>query len=335
MIGLEINGGDDSQVYCRGFSPILTSQADVVSNVEWFVDGVLVGNGSDLIDFLPSGDFQLIAVASDNSGCMEADTISVQESFAEGDISGPESLCLGEESVLTYNPNFGSEFDIIWTPDDFIDSIGTSITIQPEVTTTYNVIYTNGDGCQDTTDIQVLVGGFPQTPLATTSNDEICLQESVDLDILNISIDDQVIWSPSETLDDPTSIDPEATPTETTTYNVLVTDNLGCTGETSVQVSVIQPTCTETDVFIPNMFTPNNDMLNDVFQPESNFIESMTLIVFDRWGEEVFSTTDVDTGWDGTFEGAELTPDVYGYHFTAVCINGLTFEKQGNVTLMK
>jgi len=336
-VGLEINSGADTQIYCRGFNPEITSTVNVASDIEWFVDGVLVGNGADLIDFLPEGDFELVAVASDASGCTESDTISVMESFAEGDITGPDSLslCLGEETVLTYNPNMASDFEIEWSPTDFTDAIGTSIVISPSETTTYSVIYTNADGCRDTTSIDIAVGGFPQQPEATTSLDEICLQESVNLDIINISGNETIVWTPSSTLDDAAAADPIATPTETTTYGVLVTDDLGCTSETSVEVRVIQPTCTESDVFIPNMFTPNADMLNDIFKPESNFIESMTLVVYDRWGEEVFSTTDINGGWDGTYLGEELTPDVYGYYFTAVCINGFTYEKQGNVTLMK
>ena len=61
----------------------------------------------------------------------------------------------------------------------------------------------------------------------------------------------------------------------------------------------------------------------------------MSLVVYNRWGEEVYSTTDIDGGWDGRFQGEELAPDVYGYYFTAVCVNGLEYQKQGNVTLIK
>ena len=333
-VGLQINAGDDEVTYCRGFSPVISSSVNVQSDIEWFENGVSVGIGDVLTGYFPEGDQILIAIARDSTNCVQNDTISVNESFAEGFITGPESICIGEEASIIYNPNFNSEFTIEWTPSDFIDSVGTTIIISPEETTQYGAVYTNGDGCMDTVSYELIVGGFSIAPEATTSLAEICLGESVELDILN-NFGNQFIWTPEAGLDDPTIQDPTATPTETTTYTVLVTDEVGRTSESSVEVRVIQPTCTAQDVFLPNMFTPNNDMLNDVFRPESNFIESMMLVVYDRWGEEIFTTTDIDSGWDGTFNGTLLNPDVYGYNFSAVCINGLTYQQQGNVTLVR
>lgn len=333
-VGLSINAGAGQVIYCRGSSPTISSTVDINSDITWTVNGMVVGTGPDLLDFEPSGDLILVAMAEDNSGCMEFDTITVTESFAEGDIMGTPEVCLGAEIVLTYMPNAMSDYVISWSPDENTDSIGTTIVVSPTETTDYTVTYVNGDGCADTVSYLVTVGGFPEAPLASTSKDEICQLESVELDVSNSS-GDNYIWSPGGSLDDNMIVDPIATPDSTTTYTVTITDELGCTAESSVTVRVINPTCTEADVFIPNMFTPNADMLNDTFKAESNFIESMSLTVYDRWGEEMFSTNDMNEGWDGTFQGAMLAPDVYGYYFTAVCINGIEYTKQGNVTLLK
>jgi|GEM_PF-558607 len=333
-LGLQINLGAEEQIYCRGFSPEISSTFNVDSDITWTVNGMVVGTGSELLDYFPEGDVTLIALAEDDSGCMESDTIIITESFAEGTVSGPNTMCLGDEITLMYQPNGLSEYEITWTPDVNTDSIGTSIVASPEITTNYSVLYVNEDGCEDTTNFLVEVGGFAAAPQATTSKEEICLLESVDLNVTNTS-GDNYIWTPANSLDDPTLTDPTATPEITTLYQVTITDDLGCSAESSVEVIVILPTCTEDDVFLPNMFTPNADMLNDTFKAESNFIESMTLTVYNRWGEEMFSTTDKDIGWDGTYQGAELAPDVYGYYFTAVCVNGFTYQKQGNVTLLK
>ena len=93
--------------------------------------------------------------------------------------------------------------------------------------------------------------------------------------------------------------------------------------------------CDDSDVFIPNAFTPNGDGNNDVWRVRSNFIDELSLVVYDRWGEEIFTTTDPTQGWDGTFEGDLMSPDVYGYTMTVRCINNETFSKQGNVSLLK
>lgn len=333
-LGLDINAGNGIQIYCEGTSPVLNSTSNVSADIEWYVDGILVGSGDELIDYFPDGDFDIVAVGTDASGCTESDTITVIESIAEGSISGPESICLEDFAVLSYNPNENSDFIISWSPNMDIDSAGTSITVSPAETTTYVATYTNGDGCGDTTSYTLLVGGFSESPDLSAEPTEICLTQSTELSI-DTDPSNSVTWSPAESLDDPTSQFPTATPTETTTYSVVITDDLGCDTESNITIDVVQPTCDEKDVFVPNMFTPNFDDLNDVFKVESIFLESMTLTVYNRWGEEVFTSEDQDIGWDGTFNGEILEPDVYGYYFSGVCVNGFTVQRQGNVTLLK
>ena len=66
-------------------------------------------------------------------------------------------------------------------------------------------------------------------------------------------------------------------------------------------------------LFIPNSFTPNGDELNDVFIPVMKDITNYSLIIFSRWGEKLFYTTDSNTGWDGSSEGVPCEAGVYAY----------------------
>ena len=84
-----------------------------------------------------------------------------------------------------------------------------------------------------------------------------------------------------------------------------------------------------------NVFSPNNDKENDVLEIRSNFLESVELYIYDRWGEKVFETKDKSMWWDGSYKGVDLPPDVYGYYFRVVCVDGKKFSKKGNVTLIK
>jgi gliding motility-associated-like protein len=93
--------------------------------------------------------------------------------------------------------------------------------------------------------------------------------------------------------------------------------------------------CEEPEIFIPTAFSPNNDQRNDVFYVRGNTIESMQLVVYDRWGEKVFESNSPGQGWDGTFRGKPLPPDVYAYYLTAICFNRSTFLKKGNITLLR
>ena len=121
---------------------------------------------------------------------------------------------------------------------------------------------------------------------------------------------------------------------------MVVTDEFGCTTMATYFITVLDPDCNETDVFLPNAFTPNGDGMNDILYVRSNFVDDLDLIIYKRWGENVFemnnvSADDPSLGWDGTFKGQELKPDVYGYYLRARCINGKEFITKGNITLLK
>lgn len=95
-------------------------------------------------------------------------------------------------------------------------------------------------------------------------------------------------------------------------------------------------------IYIPNSFTPNYDGLNDyfipVFSPYGLDLKTYSLEVFDRWGEQLFSTKDATVGWNGTVKnrGDEpLKSDVYVYKIKFKDIDGKIHNKTGHVTLMK
>jgi gliding motility-associated-like protein len=96
-----------------------------------------------------------------------------------------------------------------------------------------------------------------------------------------------------------------------------------------------QPTCDESFIFIPNVFSPNGDGINDTWTILSEFIEEIHLVVYDRWGELVFESRDQHAVWDGTYEGEFLRPDVFAYWIRAICPDGQIYEQRGNVSLMR
>ena len=139
-------------------------------------------------------------------------------------------------------------------------------------------------------------------------------------------------WSPAVGLSDPTSQTPTASPEFTTIYEVTVTDDNGCTATSSVPLKVINLLCKEPYIFIPKAFTPNNDNNNDRFRVRGENIEELLFVVYDRWGEEMYKTTDPNhLGWDGTFDGHELTPDAYGWYVRVLCVNGEEYVRKGRL----
>lgn len=121
-------------------------------------------------------------------------------------------------------------------------------------------------------------------------------------------------------------------PTKTTAYTVTVTDQFGCTATASVTVKVIS--CEES-LFVPNAFSPNGDSKNDEFRVRSNFISDIEIVVYNRWGQEMYKAKDAEAGWNGTFNGEKLGPDVFGYCVIYTCPDNTKHTKLGNVSIIK
>jgi gliding motility-associated-like protein len=141
-------------------------------------------------------------------------------------------------------------------------------------------------------------------------------------------------WSPTGGLSNPNIANPQATIEQTTLYTLTVSDGL-CSGSDTVLIKVFDSICGAPFVFVPNAFSPNQDGQNDKLYVRGPFIESFVFRVYDRWGELVWETTNLSDGWDGTFRGKLLDPDVYDYYLQATCVGGLENIIKGNVTLIR
>jgi gliding motility-associated-like protein len=155
----------------------------------------------------------------------------------------------------------------------------------------------------------------------------------------------QVIrWEPDIWLDCDDCPCIEITPLGDTTYTVLVKDIYNCEHLLRFRIYLSPIECDTSTVFLPNAFSPNDDRINDILFVRSQYldadkkipiIQSIRFGIYDRWGEKVFESFDLNNGWDGSFRGKLLPPDVYGYFLEAVCIGGKVYFKKGNVSILK
>lgn len=124
----------------------------------------------------------------------------------------------------------------------------------------------------------------------------------------------------------------------TTTYTVTVTNAAGCVAIDSVVVvvNIVRP------VFIPNVFSPNRDGINDYFfvqgSPAASDIE--VLRIFDRWGALIYEAqniplNDPQLGWDGTFKGQPVGPGVFAFYTTVRFIDGESLTYSGSITVVR
>ena len=121
-------------------------------------------------------------------------------------------------------------------------------------------------------------------------------------------------------------------PTVTTQYIVTTSNSPYCKAQDTVTV-IVDINCG--DFFIPNVFSPNDDGLNDVINVHGRCISTFNLQIFNRWGEKVFETSTLENSWDGTFRGKKMDTGVFVYKADGVSIDGQSFKMKGNITLIR
>jgi gliding motility-associated-like protein len=225
---------------------------------------------------------------------------------------------------------------ILWEPNvEILEGQGTpTASVAPLETTGYGVGITSPEGCSWNGTIIVSVSSIASGSVGASVDQNIVSPGTVVTLTATPGSGVSYDWSPAELVSDPSSATPTATVESTTTFVVTVSDGI-CSKSDSVTVTVYDAVCGEPDIFVPNSFTPNNDGANDRLFVRGRNITELEFLVFDRWGEKVFETNDLNIGWDGTFKGEEVGPAVFVYHLTAKCLDGQEYFTKGNVTVIR
>ena len=117
-------------------------------------------------------------------------------------------------------------------------------------------------------------------------------------------------------------------------YNVTATDTYGC--QKKFTTTVVEQNCSDCEASVPNAFTPNADGLNDLFKAKlSCDFSEFDLQIFNRWGEKIFESHNSNAGWDGTYLGNKMLPDVYVYFIHYKTASHATKTTRGTVTLIR
>ena len=126
--------------------------------------------------------------------------------------------------------------------------------------------------------------------------------------------------------------DPVAILNRDITYTVTATTAEGCTAKDDIAVKVfVGP-----EIYVPNAFTPNNDMYNNTFKPliYAQLIK-YEFRVFNRWGQLIFSTKKFHDGWDGKLGGTDQQSGIYVWMIEGITKDDRVIRKQGTVALIR
>ena len=119
-------------------------------------------------------------------------------------------------------------------------------------------------------------------------------------------------------------------------YDISVTDANGCIRSSSGTVDVSGDSCYTPHVFIPNIFSPNGDYNNDLYFVQGKGITNFTIRIFDRWGEKVFESTDLNEGWNGEYQGKPVEQGAYPYMVTLIFENETEVrDYNGYITIVR
>lgn len=324
-----VNAGTDQHV-CTGAIANLAGFGNFAS---WHWSGPnLSSTSTQNTSALPSDTSVYQVIGIDQFGCSDTDWVNLYVLFPFTSVCPNDTIiCSGHPVQLSSNGPPGSTYS--WHPDN--GSLNNPFIQNPVATplnsANYFVIVYDGYCFHDTCSTFIDVNQSP----TVNAGPDITISAGTHqlLNAIYSTNNGTYSWTPSNGLSCDNCPTPTASPAVNTTYTVMYTDNEGCTASDSLVIFVI---CDDAVIFVPDIFSPNHDGLNDVLFVRSNGLATLNYFrVFNRWGEKLFESNSYDIGWDGTRDARPVEPDVYIYWLDATCTNGQTIQLHGNVTVLK
>ena len=290
----------------------------------WSPDSVLIDAGRITAIFNGHVSQNISFTVSTAAGCTGSDTVHVTvvpSNFLT--ISPDTGICPGDTAQLRISGD--SLVTVQWTPANFIDNkLSYTPKVWPNTTTTYSVLAVNNKGCRDVQPIKVTV--HPAAVLQLPDSIELYPGDSYQIEPGGNCLYFQ--WTPPVGLSATNISNPVAQPLLDTKYLVNAQTEAGCKISDSISIYMAD----DSWVNIPNGFMPKNGPFKVVHIGRAT-LKSFT--IYDRWGVKMFESTDVNEGWDGTYNGKPQPAGVYIFVVEAYSAKGVRFYKKGNVTLLR
>jgi len=318
-------------IICVGDSALLTGYGGVTYT--WSPAAAFSCDSCNPAFSAPTVVTQYTVTGTDAQGCSSTDTTSVfLKTNTVSIASGDTQICAG--NTIPLSDSGGTKYTWIpakWLNNPYIaDPLAT-----PDSTIKYMAIAQLSSCIPDTNYVTVIVHPLPTVYAGPD-------QALVAGALAQLSATGTLIytyaWDNGNTLSCDTCANPVASMSVTTTYNVQVASYFGCTSSDTVTIHVY---CDNSQIFIPNSFTPNGDGQDDVFYPRGRGVRIIkSFRIYNRWGQMIFERSnielnDVSNAWDGSYNGNTPKPDVYVYILDALCETGEPLNLKGDVTIIR
>ena len=312
--------GDDTKTSCNGIP--VTLFVEGADDYEWSPPDGLSSTTIATPEANPNSNTTYTVVGSNTCG---DDSFQVTVLVSSIDIS------IEADSVVCANEPFfvraSGANNYVWQPGHLVFNRYAEET-QAEITESSLLTVRGVDsiGCSGTE--SVLIQIYPRIPFRAGNDRVIDFGEEI---ILETFSEYPITWDESPYISCTDCNNPSVFPPETTTYVGEITTDYGCPERDSVTVYV------RGELYVPNAFTPDGDGLNDIFKAEGLDIVKFNMKVFNRWGELIFESDNINRGWNGSSGNDSYfsPPGIYQYIIVAQEHKGQVFEYRGHVNLLR
>jgi gliding motility-associated-like protein len=271
--------------------------------------------------------YNVIGKISDK--CFAQNTINVTPVPYPTVVAPDVSVCFGRSTQL--QASGGSIYN--WSPRTYLNNttIPNPTVTNPLTSVIYTLTVRDIVGCPKPVQKTVRLNVVKINANAGPRDTSVVLGQPLQL---NATGGTSYLWLPDNRWLSSTIINnPIALPQNDIEYIVQVSDVNGCRGLDSIRVRVYR---VSPGLYVPNAFTPNADGKNDIFRPVVLGIKSLDLFqVYNRFGQMVYSGTDIAKGWDGTFGGRPQDPANFVWVAEATDYTGKKIKRKGNVILIR
>lgn len=312
---------EDTVIMCFGTSVPINTSGTAIQSYSWYPTTFITPSDAATVSVDPPTDIWYYCDFTNACGSV-TDSVYVDVKFPLVEAGNDTIICPNENAILWAS---GGE-SYTWTPTSFEFITNDTISVFPNGATMYYVQGLDEFGCIGYD--SVYVDMFPLPSVDAGLNVYAFYGDEVLLTATSPQIG-TFSWSPAESLTCSVCANPIAEPNRETVYTVTMTDQNGC--ESSDIVTIFY----DITLYVPNTFTPDSDEFNQTFMAFGGNINEFHMVIYDRWGELIFETFNMQFGWDGTYNGQNCQDGTYIWKIDV--LDAFDKKKQfvGHVNLIK
>jgi gliding motility-associated-like protein len=315
------------QFICFGDSAQLSVLSNYKTRVRWSPGTYLSDSLSKDVYYFPpkTENLELKVLTAENCFTIEKLRIPVQLPI-KPNVQTPVHVCKGNYIDLYASGGFY----YLWKPFYNInDTLIYKPQVYPDSTFRYTVKVAN-DCFFDTIGVDVIVDSLPKVTISPDTS----IYRGAEIELSAKSAAAKLEWFPQEIIPtNPYLTTIRVNPKDTTTYYVRVIDGNNCIGYDTVRVGVYSKNI----LLIPTAFTPNGDGINDVFKVAKHLnVKTLNYFeIYNRWGEKIFSTTNIEQGWDGSYNGEPVPNGSYSWQILITNYDNERIGKSGTIDVIR